>query len=133
MVLLFDLEKAYDTTWKCGIMKDLHDTGLRGRLPNFISNFLSDRSFDVRIGSTLSDTFEKEQGIPQGNIISPKAKSALSLSITNLKIPHSDFKSNIHQHVMNKCQSVWEKQTENKLHELKPDFNSKCSFLGYSR
>ena len=27
----------------------------------------------------------------------------------------------------------WEKQTENKLHELKPDFNSKCSFLGYSR
>ena len=28
---------------------------------------------------------------------------------------------------------VWEKQTENKLHELKPDFNSKCSFLGYSR
>ena len=34
---------------------------------------------------------------------------------------------------MNKCQSVWEKQTENKLHELKPDFNSKCSFLSYSR
>ena len=62
-----------------------------------------------------------------------EAKSALSLSITNLKIPHSDFKSNIHQYVMNKCQSVWEKQTENKLHELKPDFNSKCSFLGYSR
>ena len=43
------------------------------------------------------------------------------------------FFSNIHQYVMNKCQSVWEKQTENKLHELKPDFNSKCSFLGYSR
>ena len=50
-----------------------------------------------------------------------------------LEIPHSDFKSNIHQYVMNKCQSVWEKQTENKLHELKPDFNSKSSFLGYSR
>ena len=39
-----------------------------------------------------------------------EAKSALSLSINNLKIPHSDFKSNIHQHVM-KCQSVWEEQT----------------------
>ena len=34
---------------------------------------------------------------------------------------------------MNKCQSVWEKLTENKLHELKPDFNRKCSFLSYSR
>ena len=35
--VFFDLEKAYDTTWKYGIMKDLHDFGLRGRLPNFIS------------------------------------------------------------------------------------------------
>ena len=34
---------------------------------------------------------------------------------------------------MKKCQSVWEKQTENKLHKLKADFNCKCSFLGYSR
>ena len=28
-------------------MKDLHDIGLRGRLPRFISNFLSDRSLNV--------------------------------------------------------------------------------------
>ena len=27
------------------------------------------RSFNVRIGSTLSDTFEQEQGVPQGSII----------------------------------------------------------------
>ena len=62
-----------------------------------------------------------------------EAKSALSLSITNLKIPYYDFKSNIHQYVMNKCQSVWKKKSENKLHELKPDFNSKCSVLSFSR
>jgi len=29
-VIVFDLEKAYDTTWKYGILKDLYDTGLRG-------------------------------------------------------------------------------------------------------
>ena len=52
-------------------MKDLHSIGLRGRLPNFISNFLSDRSFNVQIGSTLSDTLEQEQGVPQGSILSP--------------------------------------------------------------
>ena len=70
----------------------------------------------------------------RGNkLVDLEANSALSLSITNLKIPHSDFKSNIHQYVTHKCQSVWEQQTENKVHELKPDFNSKCSFLGYSR
>jgi len=43
----FDLEKAYDTTWKYGIMKDLHDAGLRGRLPLFIKGFLIDRQFQV--------------------------------------------------------------------------------------
>ena len=71
VTIFFDLEKAYDTTWKYGIMKDLHNIGLRGCLANFISNFLSDRSFNVRIGSTLSDTFEQEQGVPQGSILSP--------------------------------------------------------------
>ena len=43
--LLFDLEKAYDTTWKHGILLDLYKTGLRGRLPMFICDFLSDRKF----------------------------------------------------------------------------------------
>jgi len=30
------LEKAYDTTWKNGIMQDLFNAGLRGHLPVFI-------------------------------------------------------------------------------------------------
>ena len=47
-----------------------------------------------------------------------EAKSALSLVITNFKIPHSDFKSNIRQYINNKCQSVWETQTQNKLNEI---------------
>ena len=34
-----DLEKAYDTTCKHGILLDLSKTGLRGRLPMFICNF----------------------------------------------------------------------------------------------
>ena len=52
VAVFFDLEKAYDTTWKHGIMKDLHKLGLKGRLPLFIQNFLSDRTFNVRIGNT---------------------------------------------------------------------------------
>ena len=34
--IFFDLEKASDTTWEYGIMQDLHDLGLKGRLPMFI-------------------------------------------------------------------------------------------------
>ena len=39
VAVFFDLEKAYDTTWKHGIIKDIHKLGLKGRLPLFIQIF----------------------------------------------------------------------------------------------
>ena len=44
--------------------------GLKGKLPNFISNFLSDREINVRVNSTYSDIQEQEIGVPQGSILS---------------------------------------------------------------
>ena len=79
--VFFDLEKAYDTTWKHGIIKDLHDLGLKGRLPNFIKNFLSNRQFNVRVGSTLSDLQDQEEGVPQGSILSV---TLFSIKINNI-------------------------------------------------
>ena len=37
--IFFDLEKAYHTTWKYGIMKNIHYIGLKGWLPFFYSEF----------------------------------------------------------------------------------------------
>ena len=34
------MEKAYETTWPYGIIRDLHRIGLRGRLPVFVSEYL---------------------------------------------------------------------------------------------
>ena len=68
--VFFDLEKAYDTTWKHGIMLDLYRFGLRGYLPLFIQNFLSDRSFQVRLGSSISSSHPQEMGVPQGSVLS---------------------------------------------------------------
>ena len=70
VAVLFDLEKAYDTTWKHGILKDMYDMGLRGRMPMFIQHFLEDRCFKVRVGTTLSDSYKQEMGVPQGSILS---------------------------------------------------------------
>ena len=81
MSIFFDLEKAYDTTWKYYILKDLFDTGLKGKLPNFISNFLSEREFNVRVNSIYSDIQEQEMGVPQGSIISV---TLLSIKINSL-------------------------------------------------
>ena len=63
IAVFFDLEKVYETSWY-GIMKDLHNMGLRGRLPNFIKAFLTDRKFQFRIGTTLSDIQQQEEGVP---------------------------------------------------------------------
>ena len=70
VAIFFDLEKAYDTTWKYGILSDLFKAGLRGYLPTFVSKFLENRQFRVRIGSTLSNYFDQEMGVPQGSILS---------------------------------------------------------------
>ena len=51
--IFFNLEKAYDTTWKYGMRKDSNDMDLRGRLPIFIQNLLSKRKFRVRVGTSL--------------------------------------------------------------------------------
>ena len=70
VLVFFDLEKAYDTTWKYGIMKDLHKAGLRGRMIAFIKSFLTNRVFRVRLGSVLSELHDQEMGVPQGSILS---------------------------------------------------------------
>ncbi len=36
--VFFDLEKAYDTTWRYGTLKALHSAGLRGKLPLFLGH-----------------------------------------------------------------------------------------------
>ena len=67
VTIFFDLEKAYDATRKHGILRD---ADLRGRMPDFIAKFLSNRQFRVRIGNHLSDTYDQEMGVPQGCILS---------------------------------------------------------------
>ena len=88
--VFFDLEKAYDTTWKYGILEDLFNMGLRGRMPVFIKNFLSDRTFNVRLGSIMSDLHDQEMGVPQGSILSPTLFNIKMNSIVKVLKPGVD-------------------------------------------
>ncbi|GFO17358.1 Pol-like protein [Plakobranchus ocellatus] len=81
LAVFFDLEKAYDTTWRYGILKDLFDLDFRGRLPIFISNFLKDRHFKVKAENTFSSSYHQENGVPQGSVLSPML---FNLKINNI-------------------------------------------------
>ena len=69
MAIFIDLQKAYDTTRKYGILQDLHSMGLRENLPISLT-FLSDRTFQVDVGTNLTDKVFHQEGIPQGVILS---------------------------------------------------------------
>ncbi|GBO29232.1 putative RNA-directed DNA polymerase from transposon X-element [Araneus ventricosus] len=68
--IFFDIEKAYDRTWRFGILRALFDMGLRGNLPIFIQKFLKNRFFRVRIGNEYSHRFNQNEGVPQGSVLS---------------------------------------------------------------
>ena len=70
ITIFFDLEKAYDTAWRYGILKILHEIGFRGEMPIYIKNFLKNRHFQVQVGSTLSEIKCQEEGVPQGSVLS---------------------------------------------------------------
>ena len=80
--VFFDLESAYDTTWQYGIMNDLYDFGIRGCLAYFISAFLNERQFRVRVGDTLSNSHKQEMDVPQGSILSV---TLFSVKINNIE------------------------------------------------
>ena len=70
ITIFFDLAKAYDTCWRHLILKELHDSGMRGKLPIIIADFLADRKFHVKVNGNLSQQFTQDMGVPQGSVLS---------------------------------------------------------------
>ena len=69
LAIFFDLQKAYDTTWKREVLRKLLSLGFYGHLPILIRNLLTIRNFRVRVGDTLSPSFDQIEGIPQGSVL----------------------------------------------------------------
>ena len=70
VAVFIDLEKAYDMVWKHLVLKILSAIGLKGNLPEFISNFIEDHNIKVKIGDILSQAFNLDNGLPQGSVLS---------------------------------------------------------------
>lgn len=49
------IEKAYDVLWVEGLIIKLYKMGIKGKMVNWIKDFLSDRKIQVKVGEILSD------------------------------------------------------------------------------
>lgn len=57
--------------WREGLLIKLEKMGIKSRLYNWVLDFLSDRTFKVRVGDAISEEYSILNGIPQGSSISP--------------------------------------------------------------
>jgi len=71
LAVFLDFSKAFDMLWKEGLLHKLHSLGVGGNMHRFISDSLTDRIIQVRVGNVLSDKVQMDNGTPQGSIISP--------------------------------------------------------------
>ena len=69
--VFLDLKKAFDTSQRHLILKNLNEYNVEGNLYNYCLNFLTDRKFDVKVGNAISEESEQIHGIPQGSVLSP--------------------------------------------------------------
>uniref|UniRef100_A0A6G5A9V6 Putative tick transposon n=1 Tax=Rhipicephalus microplus TaxID=6941 RepID=A0A6G5A9V6_RHIMP len=86
------MEKAYDTTWRFGILRDLSHIGIHGNMFSVIESYLSDRTFRVRVSNVLSRTFVQETGVPQGGVLSCTL-FIIKMNSLRLYIPRNIFYS----------------------------------------
>ncbi|CAH1720846.1 unnamed protein product [Aphis gossypii] len=69
-LIALDISKAYDTAWRPRILKILSNIISIDKLFNFIKNFLTDRTFQVRCNGKSSKLYTQHNGVPQGSTLS---------------------------------------------------------------
>ena len=59
--IFFDIVKAYNTTWKFGILQSIHSYGIHGSLAYFIRNFFQNHTFLVSVADVNRQSFPKNK------------------------------------------------------------------------
>ena len=65
------MAKAFDSTPHERLLAKLKTIGIEGSLLKWISNYLYNRNFIVKIGNAYSEQFPVTSGVPQGAILGP--------------------------------------------------------------
>ena len=94
-IVLRDISKAFDKVHKESLIYKLSKLNMPIPLLRTLSNFLQDRTAQVKIHNKLGDVFALKAGVPQGDILSP----TLFLIMMN-DFPEPDWEFNKRNFVM---------------------------------
>jgi len=70
-VVWIDLEKAFDKVWKMGLKLKMKQCGVEGRMYNWISQYLHNRTAKTQVDGHYSKKKLIKEGVPQGGVLSP--------------------------------------------------------------
>ena len=71
MILIsLDLQKAYHTVWQYRVINLLKNWNLHGNMLFFLTDFLNQWSFQIKIRDEISNIFMLENRVPQGSPLS---------------------------------------------------------------
>lgn len=88
LAVFFDMEKAYDTTWRRVIIDELIERGIEGNMLNYLNNFLTNRKIKIVHKNFTSNPKTLENGIPQGSVLSCALFNiAIDTILTNIDKP----------------------------------------------
>ena len=70
-IAYLDFEKAFDRVPHSRLIKKLKAYGIRGATLDWIEDFLTDRTQQVEVGTSTSNTTGVLSGVPQGSVLGP--------------------------------------------------------------
>ena len=100
LAVFLDLKSAYNLTSTVALLQKMYTLGFRGRLMIFLQEYLQHRTFQVKT-DRLSETFDQENGLVQGGVISP---ILFNIMINDI---FSDIPSNMHYALYADDCSMW--------------------------
>ena len=71
LVILLDIDKAFDTLWGQGLVVKLHRLGIRGRMLKWVDSYMRGRTCRATVRGALAEPKEWDLGIGQGGILGP--------------------------------------------------------------